>query len=83
MVSYKDVLYLEPLKIYGAGEYNLDSVKEIKATASFHDLAAHQKGCQSEETLGKCTSRQFIDAFLNICNCLPFNIKHAAEVHQE
>ena len=62
----------EPLILFGAGEYNLNVVKEEIATSSFMDLDS--KGCQNHEPYENCTTRAYREEVMKICNCAPFSI---------
>ena len=64
----------DPLKLIGEGEYNLNAVKEIKVTESSLGLGGAVLECQNTEDLHDCTTRHYIDAFMDSCRCLPFNI---------
>ena len=66
--------YIEPLKLIGEGKYNLNAIKVIKVTESFLGLDRSHKDCQSTEELDECTTRQFLDAYLDNCGCLPLSI---------
>ena len=70
------------MKLSGEGEYNLDVIKEIKLTESYHGLDQDTKGCQddSEEPFDNCSTRHYIDSLVNQCGCLPFNIRTSNEV---
>ena len=67
-------LFVEPLKLYGEGDYNLNVVKEVKVTESFLGLDADVKGCNMEETFENCTTKIYIETVKQKCGCLPFNI---------
>ena len=58
----------------GEGEYNLNDLKEIMVTESYLGLDQEERGCQNEETLDNCTSRQYYDTILEKCGCLPLNM---------
>ena len=66
--------FLEPLKLYGEGDYNLNVVKEVKVTDSFLGLDSDVKGCNMEETFENCTTKIYIETVKEKCGCLPFNI---------
>ena len=59
----------------GEGEYNLNDLKEIMVTESYLGLDQEERGCQNEETLDNCTSRQYHNTILEKCGCLPLNIR--------
>ena len=64
----------------GEGEYNLNSLKEIKITNSFHELDKDVKMCQnykSNDTYDMCTTRYFMDQMRLKCGCLPYAIINA------
>ena len=44
-------------------------------TESYLGLDQEERGCQNEETLDNCTSRQYYDTILEKCGCLPLNIR--------
>ena len=58
----------------GEGKYNLNAVKEIKVTDSFLGLDMEDMGCQNEEPIENCTTRQYIGNVLNQCGCLPLKL---------
>ena len=68
------IVFLEPLKLYGEGDYNLNVVKEVKVTESFLTLDADVKGCNMEMTFENCTTKIYIETVSQKCGCLPFNI---------
>ena len=69
------MIFVEPVTIIGEGEYNLDSLIEIKVKDSFFNLDQDIIGCQNDEELTNCTTRHYIDTLINECGCLPFNIR--------
>ena len=69
------MIFQEPIKLAGEGEYNLNVLKEIKVTDSFLGLDEDVRGCQIDEALGNCVTRHYIDSLLKQCGCIPFNIK--------
>ena len=66
--------YWRKCKLIGEGQYNLNAIKVIKVTESFLGLDRSHKDCQSTEELDECTTRQFLDAYLDNCGCLPLSI---------
>ena len=72
---HKHFLCLEPVKLIGEGEYNLNVLKESIATTSYLGLDQNIRECQNEESLYNCTTRKYIDSLLDQCGCLPLNIK--------
>ena len=69
-----NIIFLEPLKLYGEGDYNLNVVKEVKVTESFLGLDSDVKGCNMEETFENCTTKIYVETVTQKCGCLPFNI---------
>ena len=67
--------FQEPIKLSGEGEYNLNVLKEIKATSYYLGLDKKIRDCQFEESLHNCTTRNYLDTFLEKCGCLPFNVR--------
>ena len=72
--------FIEEVKLIGEGEYNLNALKEVKATESFLGLDQEVRGCQNEESLHKCSTRKHIKNLIEQCGCLPFNMRLSVEV---
>ena len=70
---------IEPLKLYGEGEYNLDGIKQIVVTESYLGLDEDTRGCQNEESFEVCTTKLYKEAIIENCNCLPYNINDNKE----
>ena len=66
---------LEPLRLFGEGQYNLNVVKEMKVTDSFLTLDPRVRQCQNTFDYEECTTKKYHDALMEQCQCLPFNIK--------
>ena len=62
------------MKLEIGKEYNLNNLKEIKATKDFLTLDEYVIGCQNRESINECRSRQYIDTLLKTCGCLPFGL---------
>ena len=75
-------MFLEPVKLIGEGEYNIDVLTEIKVTESFLALDKNIRKCQNEEPLNNCTTRHYIDILLKKCGCLPPSINLSNKVNQ-
>ena len=73
---------LEPVKLSGEGEYNLDVIKEIRLTESYHELEQNVKGCEDkiDEPFDNCTTKNYINTLMEECRCLPFHIRLSDEV---
>ena len=67
-------LVLEPLKMVGEGEYNVNVLSEIKASESYLGLDKSVIECQDHEPLFNCTTRRYHDRSLSLCECLPVNL---------
>ena len=67
--------FLEPVKLIGLGEYNLDALTHIEVTESYLGLDQEVRECQNKEALFNCTTRFYLDEILQKCGCLPLNIK--------
>ena len=67
--------FLEPLKLFGEGQYNLNVVKEMEGTDSFLTIDPDVRKCQSTVDYEECTTKHIHDKLKNQCMCLPFNIK--------
>ena len=65
----------EAVKFHGEGEYNLNSLEEIKVTESYLGFDKATRGCQNEEPQDNCTTRQYRNTILEKCGCLPLNIR--------
>ena len=70
---------IEPVKLIGEGEYNLDALTEIEVTKSFLGLGKEVRHC-GNEPLFNCTTRHYLNNILEQCRCLPLNIKLTNEV---
>ena len=75
------LLILEPVSLFGEGEYNLNNLMEIKVSESYLGLDQAVRGCQNEEPMFNCTTRHYRDTIFNQCGCLTFSIKSSEEVY--
>ena len=65
------------MTLSGEGEYNLNILKEIKATESLYELKQEDRNCQGygkEVTYDTCTTKYFMEQLRLKCGCLPFAI---------
>ena len=74
-------MFVEPVKLVGEGKYNLNAVKEIKVKESFIGLDESVRGCQTEEAIEDCKTRNYISTVLKQCECLPLSIRINTKVH--
>ena len=65
----------------GEGKFNLNALKEIKVTESYIGLDESVKDCQTEEAIEDCETRNYINAVLHQCECLPLSIRINTKVH--
>ena len=70
---------LEPIKLAIGKEYNLNNLKEIQVTEDFLSLDKSVIGCQNEGSIDECKTREYIDALMSQCKCLPFSIRLSEE----
>ena len=68
--------FLDSLILNGEGNYNLNVVKEMKVTDSFIGLPHGVKQCQNKEVYLDCKTKEFLEALVNTCMCLPFSLKY-------
>ena len=59
----------------GEGEFNLNSLKEIRVSESYLELDPKTIKCQKKEPFYNCTTRQYLNTFMRDCGCLPVNMK--------
>ena len=71
---------LDPVGLFGEGQYNLLSLKEISVTDSFMGLDKDFRKCQNIETYNSCKTRLYIEQLRQKCGCLPFSLKMSAKV---
>ena len=69
--------------LIGEGKYNLNTLKEIKATDAYVGLGKDVTNCQNEEPFFNCTTRQMFDAFQRECSCLPFSVRMSKKVNHK
>ena len=77
---YVFICILEPVKLVGEGEYNLDVLKEVKVTDSYLGLDQDIRDCQNEEPYHNCTTRLYMNSILKKCRCLPLHLNLLNEV---
>ena len=65
----------------GRFEYNLDALTNIEVTESFLTLDQDSRECQNDGTFSNCTTRHYMDAVLQKCACLPFNMRPSEKVN--
>ena len=76
----KCLFTVDPEKLTGEGEYNLNIIKEEEVTESFLGMDQSVRGCQNEEHYDECTTRQYIENMREKCGCLPLSIALSNQV---
>ena len=74
---------LEPLSLFGEGNYALSVVKEIDGTEAFLKLDEKTKLCQNIETFEDCQTQILLKNGLKKCKCTPFMLRNysTTQVH--
>ena len=68
-------MILDPVGLFGEGQYNLLSLKEISVTDSFRGLDKKTRHCQNVETYDDCKTRLYIEHLRQECECLPLSLR--------
>ena len=55
--------------LYGEGQYNLHSIKEISVTESFLGLDRDTRECQNTEKNDECKTRFHLETLRQKCGC--------------
>ena len=71
---------LDPVRLFGEGQYNLHSMKEIKVTDSFLSLDSDARNCQNVETYNDCNTRLHLENVWQKCGCLPLSLRLSGQV---
>ena len=58
----------------------MNTLKEIKVTENFLSLKKDVRDCQNDESYDDCKTKEYMDALLKACHCLPFNIRNSNNV---
>ena len=77
---FTSLLLLDPVVLFGEGQYNLHSTKEISVTESFMGLDRDIRKCQNIETYEGCKTRLYIKHLRQECGCLPLSLKLSEKV---
>ena len=64
---------LDPVKLIGEFQFNLQSLKEISVTDSFLGLDVKSRKCQNIETINDCKTKLYIENMMQTCGCLPLS----------
>ena len=73
-------LLLDPVGLFGEGQYNLHSMKEISVTDSFMGLNIESRKCQNIETFDDCKTRLYVEHLRKECGCLPLSLRLSEKV---
>ena len=73
-------MILDPVVLYGEGQFNLHSMKEINVTDSFMGLDKNTRKCQNIETYDDCKTRLHIEYLKQECKCLPLSLRLSKKV---
>ena len=76
----KQQYFKVPLFLDARGEYNLNAVKEVQITDSFTTLDLNDRKCQDRDKYEDCTTKVYEDVIMNLCRCLPFNLRKTDNV---
>merc|ERR1712032_1504461 len=73
--NFSDSEIKDPVQLFGEGQYNLLSLKEIVVTDSFMGLDTNKRNCQNIETVDDCKTRLHVENFRHQCGCIPLTLK--------
>ena len=71
---------LDPVGLFGEGQFNLHSMKEISVTDSFMGLDKDTRNCQNIETYDDCKTRLHVENLRQECGCLPLSLRLSEKV---
>ena len=52
----------------------MNNVKEVKVTDDFLTLDRSTIGCQNDESIDDCKTKEYIDSLIKQCKCLPYSM---------
>ena len=73
-------MFLDPVGLFGEGQYNLLSLKEISVTDSFMGLDSETRKCQNVERYDDCKTRLYVEHLREECGCLPLTLRLSGKV---
>ena len=73
-------MLLDPVRLFGEGQFNLHSMKEISVTDSFMRLDGDTIQCQNVETYDDCKTRLHVRQLRQECGCLPLSLRLSGKV---
>ena len=68
------------MRLFGEGQYNFLSLKEISVTKSFMGLDIDTIKCQNIESYNDCKTRLYVSNMRKECGCLPLSLSLSEEV---
>ena len=71
---------LDPVGLFGEGQYNLNNIKEISVTDSFMGFDRETRKCQTIETYNDCKTRLHVENLRQECGCLPLSLRLSGKV---
>ena len=71
---------LDPVGLFGEGQYNFHSLKEISVTKSFLGLDRETIKCQNIESYNDCITRLYVRNIRQECGCLPLSLRLSEKV---
>ena len=75
-----DFSILDPVGLFGEGEFNINNIKEIAVTESFMGLDRDTRKCQNIETYVECKTRLHVEQLKQECGCLPLSLSLSEKV---
>ena len=72
-------IFLAPITLYGEGAYAISAVKKIEVTDEYLGLDEDVRKCQNLEPFENCTTRQYLQAVQNECNCVLYPMRQFIE----
>ena len=73
-------MILDPVRLFGEGQYNLNNIKEISVTDSFMGFDRETRKCQTIETYNDCKTRLHVENLRQECGCLPLSLRMSEKV---
>ena len=52
----------------------MSAVKEIRVTEDYLGLEEETRKCQNQESFEECTTREYLEMFKQLCNCIPYGL---------
>ena len=68
------------MRLFGEGQYNFHSLKELSVTKSFMGLDIDIIKCQNIESYNDCKTRLYVRNMRKECGCLPLSLSLSEKV---